>query len=225
MPPVHSRLMAAAAAAVVVLAAFAPPASASMRAVARPRVGAVCARRAVGAVTTARTGVTVRCTTIRRGRYRWVRVASAPAPAPLPAPTASYTATGWKADMLALVNAERTKVGARALTACPRLDGAGQLEVADNAARGVLDHLNADGATVGVRDTRSGYLVGANGYKVGENIALGYGDVPSVMNGWMNSPGHRANLLDPSYTHLGMALQDSATGRFWAQEFGVGGTC
>jgi uncharacterized protein YkwD len=159
-------------------------------------------------------------------RYRWL-VVPKPAPvAPAPAaPVAVFVATGWRADMLAAVNAERAKVGAGPVTPCPRLDVAGQLEVADNAARGVLDHVGADGATVSVRDTRSGYLVGANGWKVGENIALNFNDVASVMVAWMNSPGHRANLLDPSFKNLGMAYQDSPVGWFWAQEFGVGGTC
>lgn len=55
----------------------------------------------------------------------------------------------------------------------------------------------------------------------GENIAYGYPTAKSVMQAWMNSEGHRANLLKPQYTHVGLGLTKSANGtRYWVQDFG-----
>ncbi|MGL5810129.1 MAG: CAP domain-containing protein [Nocardioides sp.] len=56
---------------------------------------------------------------------------------------------------------------------------------------------------------------------VGENIAYGYRNNREVMSGWMNSPGHRANLLSPNYTHVGLGLKRNADGtKYWVQNFG-----
>ena len=51
----------------------------------------------------------------------------------------------------------------------------------------------------------------------GENIAIGYATPEAVVNAWMNSPGHRANILNPSYTQLGVGYV--ADGSYWTQEF------
>lgn len=51
----------------------------------------------------------------------------------------------------------------------------------------------------------------------GENIAMGYGTPQAVMNGWMNSPGHRANILNANYTQIGVGYV--ADGNYWTQEF------
>ena len=51
----------------------------------------------------------------------------------------------------------------------------------------------------------------------GENIAQGYTTPQSVVNGWMNSSGHRANILNSSYTHIGVGYV--ASGRYWTQMF------
>ena len=57
----------------------------------------------------------------------------------------------------------------------------------------------------------------------GENIAAGYGSAADVMEGWMNSPGHRANILNDSYTHIGIGYQTGGSyGKNWVQLF-VGG--
>lgn len=51
----------------------------------------------------------------------------------------------------------------------------------------------------------------------GENIAQGYVSPESVVNGWMNSLGHRANILNPDFTHIGIGYVDD--GRYWTQIF------
>jgi uncharacterized YkwD family protein len=59
---------------------------------------------------------------------------------------------------------------------------------------------------------------GIDYYSAGENIAMGYLSAESVVNGWMNSEGHRKNILNPSYTHIGIGYQESNT-TYWTQLF------
>ncbi|PID37377.1 MAG: serine protease [Rhodobacterales bacterium] len=68
---------------------------------------------------------------------------------------------------------------------------------------GVLQHEGSDGSTVAERVTRTGY----EWQKVAENIAVGYTTTSAVMDGWMNSPPHRANNLLPGLTHFGAAAE------------------
>ena len=60
-------------------------------------------------------------------------------------------------------------------------------------------------------------------YSIGENIACGYPDVASVMEAWMNSPEHRANILSPSYTHIGIGYYRGEETKYidwiWTQDF------
>ena len=54
----------------------------------------------------------------------------------------------------------------------------------------------------------------------GENIAMGQQTPEAVMNSWMNSPGHRSNILNPTYTELGVGLAKDSTGKcYWTQMF------
>ena len=50
-----------------------------------------------------------------------------------------------------------------------------------------------------------------------ENIAMGQRTAAEVVEGWMNSPGHKANIMNASYTHIGVGLSDS--GYYWTQQF------
>jgi uncharacterized protein YkwD len=68
--------------------------------------------------------------------------------------------------------------------------------------------------------TNAGYRWSA----VAENIAMGYPDPAAVMTGWMNSPGHRTNILNCQYRQLGVGVAASAKGaRYWTQDFGTPG--
>lgn len=63
--------------------------------------------------------------------------------------------------------------------------------------------------------------VGYQFFTLGENIAYNFPDTGSVMLAWMNSPGHRANILDPSYTQIGVGIAYDVNGSpYYAQEFG-----
>jgi len=75
-----------------------------------------------------------------------------------------------------------------------------------------LDHVGSDGSTLSDRINATGY----SWYRIGENIASGYLTSNSVHNGWMNSSGHRANILNSSYTEIGLAR----SGNYWVEDFG-----
>lgn len=88
----------------------------------------------------------------------------------------------------------------------------------DMASRGELDHAGRDGSTPAARVTRAGYR-----WRVtGENIASGQPSAEIVVAGWLKSPRHCANIMDPDFTELGVshAVGPGATGRiFWVQVF------
>ena len=74
--------------------------------------------------------------------------------------------------------------------------------------------------SVGDRLLACGYPASSAGW--GENIAYGYTSADAVMQGWLNSPGHRANIENPSYRAIGVGAAASSTGRlYWTQEFGT----
>jgi len=138
-------------------------------------------------------------------------------------PPTTQPSAGWQAEMLASLNSQRSANGLGALSLCGSLGRAAQAHSADQATRRTMSHTGGDGSTLRTRVERSGYL-GWTG--IAENVAAGYTSVPSVMNGWMNSAGHRANILNASYTHVGVGLAaDSGSSQYWTQNFGRSGSC
>ncbi|HTQ80287.1 MAG TPA: CAP domain-containing protein, partial [Thermoanaerobaculia bacterium] len=126
-------------------------------------------------------------------------------------------------EMLEEVNAARRAAGRSALVADARLDAAAQEHAQDMLTRAYYDHQTPEGRTPRQRLEAAGYLA----HKVGENIAEGQFSVKEVMSGWLASSGHRQNLLDASFTELGVGL---AIGRLedrlrilWVQDFAVPG--
>ncbi|MFJ4338380.1 sigma-70 family RNA polymerase sigma factor [Streptomyces sp. NPDC088915] len=141
-------------------------------------------------------------------------------------PTAPSSPTATKQDsghtsveeqVIALVNAERAKEGCGAVTGNSLLARAAQGHSDDMAARDFFDHTNPDGAGPGERVTATGY--GWSTY--GENIAMGQQTAEQVMESWMNSPGHRANILNCSFKELGVGLHTGDGGPYWTQVFGA----
>jgi uncharacterized protein YkwD len=119
------------------------------------------------------------------------------------------------AKVLSLVNQERAQAGCRPVqadTALASLAGAFSDEMAS---RGFFDHTDPDGATPWDRADKAG-LKGLGG----ENIARGQADAAAVMDSWMNSPGHRANILNCDFTTLGVGVHFGAGGPWWTQDFG-----
>ncbi|MET3769669.1 hypothetical protein ABIB15_002373 [Marisediminicola sp. UYEF4] len=125
----------------------------------------------------------------------------------------SAGATSASADInhdqiVAATNAERAKVGQPALARNSRLDAAAQEWAQTMSSSGNFVH-----STTTWRSTR----VDAGWTGMGENIAAGYPAAGAVMIGWMNSPGHRDNILRSSYTHMGVGFV--ARGNYWVQLF------
>ena len=132
-------------------------------------------------------------------------------PAPVPV-------TGGVADqVLAMVNNERAKAGCRSLKASSALQRAAQGHSADMAAKDYFSHDSRDGRDFADRIRAAGYSGGA----IAENIAAGQSTASSVMKGWMNSSGHRANILNCRYTALGVGYAKGGSyGHYWTQDFG-----
>lgn len=138
--------------------------------------------------------------------------ASAPASGKTTAPA---VATSAQAAVLALVNQERAKVGCSAVTASSSLASLAQNFSDDMAARGFFDHTDPDGQSPWDRASEAG--VSGLG---GENIARGQADAEAVMEAWMNSDGHRANILNCDYKTLGVGVHFGSGGPWWTQDFG-----
>ncbi|KAK9759634.1 hypothetical protein K7432_017177 [Basidiobolus ranarum] len=115
--------------------------------------------------------------------------------------------------LLHLVNQERQKVGVPALSIDSRLTVAATRH---NLYQVTFQRMTHDepNRSLGQRISETGYVWS----NIGENVAGGFGDEVSVMNAWMNSPGHRSNILNPVFTHIGIAFD--SRGSYWTQEFG-----
>ncbi|MFB7052177.1 CAP domain-containing protein [Streptomyces vinaceus] len=145
-----------------------------------------------------------------------------PAPAkPKAPPTAQQPtaptggASGPAAEVVALVNQERAKVGCSALTVNPELTAAALNHSQDMASHSTMSHTGSDGSDPGERITRSGF----NWMTYGENVAYGYSTPEQVMTGWMNSPGHRENILNCAFKEIGVGLAQPNS--YWTQDFGT----
>ncbi|MGF1662564.1 MAG: CAP domain-containing protein [Kineosporiaceae bacterium] len=135
------------------------------------------------------------------------------APSSAPAPPAG-DAIGQ--EILDLVNGERAAAGCDALVLDEALTLAAQGHADDMQANDYFSHESQDGRSVADRVTEVGY-----DYRtVGENIARGQGSAEEVMAAWMDSAGHRANILDCDFEDLGVGYAE-ADGPWWVQNFGA----
>jgi uncharacterized protein YkwD len=124
----------------------------------------------------------------------------------------------WAAEVLQRVNDERTSYGLTALAPDAGLAEQAAAHACAMIHYGFFDHTNPDtGSTPMDRFAASGF----EGYACGENIAAGQSTPAEVVTGWMNSPGHRANILSAAFTHLGIGIRQGGLYRiYWVQLFG-----
>jgi uncharacterized protein YkwD len=118
-----------------------------------------------------------------------------------------------------LTNAERTRSGLAALTANARLMQAAQLHAEQLAQAGRLDHVLPNATYPRPEDRLAAVSYRWQAYA--ENVAFGQRTAAEVVNGWMQSAGHRANIMNPTYTEMGAGYARDASGRaYWVQVFG-----
>ncbi len=171
----------------------------------------------------------------------WVRVSNAMGEAdsatavvtvtspPSPPPSDAGDNPSWEIEVLTLVNQRRaagatcggTAYGpAPALVMHAALRAAARGHSEDMAALNYFSHTSYDGRTFGQRMSAAGYA-GASPW--GENIAAGQSSPAAVVQGWMNSAGHCANIMNPGYRAIGVGYAFSASSsyrHYWTQNFG-----
>ncbi|GLW93889.1 CAP domain-containing protein [Actinokineospora globicatena] len=117
-----------------------------------------------------------------------------------------------------IVNARRAEAGCGPLRWNDKLATAARKHSKDMADRGYFDHNSPDGRTPWDRIKAEGYTKAS-----GENIAAGQASPEAVMTSWMNSPGHRANILNCKSTEIGVGMHKGGSYRiYWTQTFGTG---
>lgn len=123
--------------------------------------------------------------------------------------------------VLDLTNAERTKAGLAPFALNPNLASAAQTYSDILASTGCFSHACGPVPDMAKRSEAAGY---AGWRALGENIAAGQRTPDQVVAGWMNSPGHRANILNPAYTEIGIGHSlGGSFGVYWSQSFGSRG--
>ena len=106
------------------------------------------------------------------------------------------------AETLAAINAQRQAKRLAPLAADPRLTKAAIPHACDSASRNRMGHEGSDGSDLGDRATRAGYSF----REIAENVAQGYPSPAAVTQGWMNSPGHRRNILMRNAKDAGIGI-------------------
>lgn len=133
--------------------------------------------------------------------------------------------SAFEQEVLKLTNEFRQRNGRPLLSIDQNLDKAADLHTQNMANRDFFSHTGKDGSKPWDRAKKAGYESGT----IGENIAAGYTTPQSVVNGWINSPGHKANMLNATYNEIGIGhyLLQNDTGKvnyrnYWTQLFGKG---
>ena len=127
-------------------------------------------------------------------------------------------------QVLALTNAQRQQAGLQPLRMNAQLSVAAQAHSEDMAFNDFFGHVSSNGATIFDRVEQAGYSYDL----AAENVAVGYTSASAVVQAWMNSPGHRANILYPDLQEIGIGFyflgNDSGNANYryyWTQDFGT----
>lgn len=121
------------------------------------------------------------------------------------------------AEVIRLVNVERANEGLAPLSTFDSLTEAAEIRAPELPE--LFSHTRPDGSTCFTALNETGASKGA--YTMGENIAAGQSTPAAVVESWMNSPGHRANILNGDFTHIGVGYirVDSGYRHYWVQMF------
>ncbi len=160
----------------------------------------------------------------RSPRPRWRRYASVVASFALFAlalPHSALASGPGSERVLQLINQERANAGLAPLVADPSLGTAADSYARVLAITGCWAHTCGDVPDFTQRAANAGY---GDWTALGENLAAGNGSAEAIVANWMQSPEHRANILNPSFTETGVATaQGGRMGGYWVQEFGSRG--
>ncbi|MFJ5766605.1 CAP domain-containing protein [Lysinibacillus sp. NPDC093210] len=127
--------------------------------------------------------------------------------------TTTSDVNAFEQEVVKLTNAERTKAGLKALQTDDKLMAAAREKSQDMQSKKYFSHTSP---TFGSPFDRMKAL-GITYKSAGENIAQGQRTPEEVVQAWMDSPGHRANILNANYTHIGVGYVKS--GNYWTQQF------
>jgi uncharacterized protein YkwD len=114
-----------------------------------------------------------------------------------------------QSTVLCLVNRERTSRGLKRLRSSSKLAQAAAGHSRDMVRRGYFDHVSPGGSTMQDRIKPTGWFSGGRSYFFAENLAWGSGELASpqhIVESWMNSAGHRRNILTRRYDELGVGI-------------------
>ena len=128
-------------------------------------------------------------------------------------PQISQSVLSYESEVIRLVNEVRRENGLKALTANWELSRVARYKSQDMLNKGYFSHTSPTYGT----PFQMIKAFGLSFQTAGENIARGYPTPQAVVNGWMNSSGHRANILNASYTQIGVGYV--AQGNYWTQMF------
>ncbi|HEY9641992.1 MAG TPA: CAP domain-containing protein [Coleofasciculaceae cyanobacterium] len=139
-------------------------------------------------------------------------------------PSGTTASSGFRQRVIELTNSYRLKNGLAALTENRKLDAVAQAYSQTMATQDFLAHQGLDGSQPWDRMAAAGYQWS----RAAENIAAGQSTPEEVVQGWIDSPGHRANLLDPKLKEIGVGYfflsQDTGNvnyNSYWTQDFGT----
>ena len=126
--------------------------------------------------------------------------------------------TALRDRFVSAINAERAKVGLKPLVMNEMLNGMADAYATRLIQGDFFGHTDpANGATIKRRAAMAGYVY----FRIGENLAGGHRTIEEAMAALMESPSHRANILDPDFIEVGVSIRDGGRhGRYWVQEFG-----
>lgn len=128
----------------------------------------------------------------------------------------TITTTAQENEVARLVNVQRANAGLQSLTLNWQLSRCARYKSADMANKGYFDHNSPTYGSPFTMMQNFGLRFSA----AGENIAYGQRTPAEVMNDWMNSPGHRSNIMNPTYTQIGVGLAKNSSGVcYWTQQF------
>lgn len=128
-------------------------------------------------------------------------------------PQTDSTVSSYEAEVIRLVNNIRQQNGLNPLTTNWELSRVARYKSQDMLNKGYFSHTSPTYGT----PFEMIKAFGLSYRTAGENIAMGYSTPEAVVNGWMNSSGHRANILNASYTQIGVGYV--AQGNYWTQMF------